>query len=129
MPGGIYDLEGKKISKTYQRVVQYEHTGGVFYDGRGDNIIPIFPKVISKTSNYTATYNDLILCNGTFTITMPNITTNDLGKNVWIINEGNGIITGDGSGSDTLYGESDIEIIPDASMHFTPKSTTKWILI
>ena len=38
MPGGTYDLNGKKISATYHRVVQYESGSTVLYDGRGDSI-------------------------------------------------------------------------------------------
>ena len=39
MPGGIYDLYGKRISATYHRVVQYDSSSLQLLDGRGDAII------------------------------------------------------------------------------------------
>jgi len=41
MPGGIYDLNEKKISSTFHRVTQYESGSGNFLDGRGDVITRI----------------------------------------------------------------------------------------
>lgn len=51
MPGGQYDLNGKKISGTYHRVVQYESGSGEFLDGRGDSV----PVMTGTTSAFATT--------------------------------------------------------------------------
>lgn len=78
--------------------------------------------VITKTSNYTANWTDgVILCNGTFTVTLPPSAGN-AGFLLRIANIGTGIITlaanaGDniiGEPSQTLYTQMEsVDLIPD----------------
>lgn len=82
-----------------------------------------------KTASYTTSFNDMLLCDGTFTITMPNITSNDIGRGVTICNVGAGIITADGNGNDTFYGETDLECIPDGTYSFKAATLTTWVLV
>jgi len=85
--------------------------------------------VSAKTAAYTAFFNDMLLCDGTFTITMPNITSDDIGRGVTVCNVGTGTITVDGNGSDTFYGETDLECIPDGTYSFKATTTSKWVLV
>jgi len=85
--------------------------------------------VSAKTASYTASFNDMLLCDGTFTVTMPNIGSGDVGRGVTICNVGTGIITVDGNGSDTFYGETDLECIADGTYSFRASTTSKWVLV
>ena len=38
MPGGPFDLTGKYIAKTYQRVMQFDSASEGIFDGYGDTI-------------------------------------------------------------------------------------------
>ena len=60
---------------------------------------------VSKSANYTATSSDnLIICDGTFTITLP--TSVGIGGKVYNIkNKGTGIITVDANSTQTIDGE------------------------
>ena len=92
-------------------------TGTISALGYKDNIV-------TKTEAYTATDNDdAILCNGTFTITLP-ASSGVSGKIFYIKNIGTGVITVDGNSGETIDGDltkemdyqySDMEIISDGS--------------
>lgn len=94
-----------------------------------DSISGALPSIASKTDDYTASFNELLLCDGTFIVTMPDITSDDLGKRVQIQNEGTGIITGDGNGNDTFYGEKTIQCIANATLTLMAVTLTTWILV
>lgn len=60
--------------------------------------------LVTKTTTYTITADDVfIVCNGTFTVTLPTA-VGITGKMYWIKNIGNGTITIDGDGSETIDG-------------------------
>ena len=62
-------------------------------------------KVVSKTANYTATTAEgIILCNGTFTVTLPTA-VGIQGKVFNIKNTGTGTITVDANGTQTIDGQ------------------------
>ena len=62
-------------------------------------------KVVSKTTTYTATTSEgIILCSGTFTVTLPTA-VGIQGKMFNIKNTGTGTITIDGDGTETIDGE------------------------
>ena len=85
--------------------------------------------VVSKTADYTTDFLDLVLCDGDFTVTLPDIATADLGKEIVVVNEGSGIITVEGDGDDLLYGEADMECISDASLTLKALTTSSWVLV
>lgn len=60
--------------------------------------------VASKTTTYTATADDgLLLCSGTFTVTLPAAATVGANFTVIVKNTGTGIITVDGNSSETIF--------------------------
>jgi hypothetical protein len=64
------------------------------------------PKVVTTTSTYTATDLDsTILCNGTFTVTLPDAATVE-GKQLTVKNIGTGTVTVDGFGSQEIDGDT-----------------------
>ena len=63
------------------------------------------PVIVSKTSAYTAKFNELVLSTGTFTVTLPNITSTDLGRRI-IVHCISGLITLSADGADTIHGET-----------------------
>jgi hypothetical protein len=71
--------------------------------------------------------NDMVICDGTFTVTMPNIVTT--GEEFIISNVGTGTITVDGNGSDTFYDETTIECIPNATLSLRSATTSTWVLV
>lgn len=61
-------------------------------------------RVVAKTGAYTATaQDDVILCNGTFTVTLPTA-VGIVGKVYHIKNNGVGTVTVDGDSSETIDG-------------------------
>jgi hypothetical protein len=62
--------------------------------------------IVTKTASYTLTEkDDIVLCNGTFTVTLP--TAGSCKRRVYYIkNIGSGEITIDGAGSETIDGET-----------------------
>ena len=87
------------------------------------------PDVSSKTADYTAVFNDFLLCDGTFKVTMPDITASDLGKKVTVCNIGTGIITVEGNGDDTIYGETDMECIAGGTFVLMATTILTWVLV
>lgn len=83
--------------------------------------------VVNATSNYTVSFYEAVICNGSFTVTFPLITTDDIYKPVTIINAGRFNITGKPVNS-TIYGHDDVRIVPDSTLVFRVKSLTEWIL-
>lgn len=60
--------------------------------------------VASKSTTYTATVTDgLLLCTGTFTVTLPAAATVGAEFSLVIKNVGTGIVTVDGNGSETIF--------------------------
>jgi hypothetical protein len=91
--------------------------------------ISITWNISAKTAAYTATFNDYLLCDGTFIVTMPDITSADIGKEVAIVpNEDSGIITAKGDGTDTFYGENELECSPGGTYTFRATTTSTWVL-
>jgi len=84
--------------------------------------------VVSATADYSASFGQMILCDGTFTVTLPDIPTGNIGKSIIVVNVGTGMITVDGYGSDTMYDELDMECIPEASLNFRAATSTTWVL-
>jgi len=95
----------------------------------GIDIAGLLGNIVSITDDYTASFYDFLLCDGNFTTTMPDITSDDLGKPVTIVNVGTGIIIGDGDNDDTFYGEKTIEIWPEDTLSLKPITTSAWRLV
>lgn len=91
-----------------------------------DNIHSLL--VVSKTAAYTAFFDEMVLCDGAFVVTLPNIDSGDVGKTVIICNIGTGVITVDGHGNDTLYGELNMECISEATLSLRAATTSTWRL-
>ena len=86
------------------------------------------PNVSEVTADYTATFQEMLLCDGTFTVTMPEITASDIGKLVIICNVGTGIITVDGYNTDTFYDETTMECSSNGTYSFKATTTSTWVL-
>lgn len=84
--------------------------------------------VSSKTSAYTITSDDdVILCDGTFTVTLPTA-VGISGTSFYVKNIGTGSITLDGDGSETIDGSTTILIPSLASRHVVSDGTQWWII-
>ena len=89
--------------------------------------------ILSKTANYAlAITDDIIICNGTFTVTMPTAAS-ALNKPITIINVGTGVITIARQGSDTFGSETSLELQPGISpnhpsVSLIPQGGTKWYI-
>lgn len=67
--------------------------------------------VATKTTTYTATADDgLLLCNGTFTVTLPAASSLGAGFVYQIKNIGTGTVTIDPNGAETIDGQSTVAI-------------------
>ena len=84
--------------------------------------------VVSKTDDYTADFGEMVLCDGAFTVNLPDITSENLGHRLAICNIGDGIVTGDGNSTDTIYGDTTIESIPNSTLVLQPITTSTWVL-
>jgi len=82
------------------------------------------------SANATASFLDWIIGTGSFTITLPNITSKDIGRPVRITNVGLGAITVDGDGADTIGDGISLTaiVIPGASLLLMARSTTDWLV-
>lgn len=87
--------------------------------------------VVTKTSAYTATLNDniIIATSGTWTLTLPNITSTEIGLTYHLKNRGAGTITVDGNGADTIDGSTTRSLTSNQGIIITAYSTTQWAII
>ena len=93
----------------------------------GDYLDVSLVSVTPITSDTTLTSeNDMVVCDGTFTVTLPDITI--LGEEFIITNIGTGMITIDGNSSDTFYGELTIECISNATLALRSATDSTWVL-
>jgi hypothetical protein len=84
--------------------------------------------VTTQTTTYTATSTDtVILCNGTFTVTLP-AAASSIGKIYVIKNIGTGIITVDGSASETIDDETTQILHSYSCMDIVCDGTEWWII-
>lgn len=81
--------------------------------------------VTTKTGNYTAVNRDIILCNGTFTITMPSPSANDI---VDIKNIGTGTVT-IGGGGNTVDGDATIYLYSQYESVSLVSDGTNWFIL
>lgn len=81
--------------------------------------------VVSKTSAYTAGYNELILCTGTFVITLPNIASTDIAKEITICSI-TGTITLTPDGADTIHGETSQSARTGDTFNLSATTTSTW---
>ena len=89
----------------------------------------ITTKVVTKTANYTATDEDgVILCNGTFTITLPAVADNT-NKVYHIKNIGTGVITVTGNGSETIDKETDQTLDEQYMSMMIVSDATEWWVV
>jgi hypothetical protein len=85
--------------------------------------------IVSKTSAYTATINDdVILCNGTFTVTLP-VASTATGCKLNIKNIGTGTITIDGDGSETIDGATTVDIATQYNSFTLVCDGSAWYII
>ena len=85
--------------------------------------------VVTKTGNYTATTSDdVILCNGTFTITLYTASGNT-GKVLHIKNIGTGTTTVDGHSTETMDGELSFDIENQYDAMMIVSDGTNWHII
>ena len=82
----------------------------------------------AKTGTYTLTDSDYaIVCTGTFTVTLPPLTSN-LGRSFIIKNEGTGVITLDGDGAETIDDETTQELYENDGVQVIA-SATQWNVV
>ena len=80
------------------------------------------------TSNYTLTVDDnLIICNGTFTVTLPTAVSNTNKKYI-ITNISKGIITLDANGTETIQGDLTQFIYTDETLDVVSNGSN-WFVI
>ena len=83
---------------------------------------------VAKSANYTATVTDnVILCTGTFTITLPTAVGNG-GKVFNIKNVSTGIITVDANGSETIDGDLTVLLYENDNLAIISNNTNWFIL-
>ena len=78
----------------------------------------------------TLSFLDWAICTGSFTLTLPDITADDLGRPVRITNVGIGSITVDGDGADTIGDgvSTSMVVLPGDSVLLLARSVTDWRL-
>ena len=80
-----------------------------------------------KTANYTITDLDRnVECSGTFTITLPLLSTITHYDDIYIVNNGTGEITINTSGSEEIYDTTTFTLYPAESLCLQ-KGNTKWL--
>ena len=85
--------------------------------------------VVSKTTTYTvALTDDMIKCNGTFTVTLPAVASTPTGKVFYIKNIGTGTITVDGNGSETIDDQTTQALTQYDCMVIMNDGTEFWIV-
>ncbi len=85
--------------------------------------------VTAQTSNYTATLgDDIILCDGTFSVTLPTAIGNK-DKEFVIKNIGTGVITVDGNGSETIDGSATVVMAIQYLAHKIVSDNANWWIL
>jgi len=75
-----------------------------------------FNTSIDVTADYSILLSDeVIMCTGEITLTLPEVSTADFGKSFLIVNEGSGIVTLDGNGSEEIEGKTSVTLLPNTS--------------
>ena len=88
--------------------------------------------ILEKSNNFTAYFNQMVVCSGglPFVVTLPNIGSDDVGRDVTVINTmESAIIIVDCYDTDTIYGEDDIECLPGATLSMRAVTATTWSLV
>jgi len=117
-------------SLTDPAMLEYGRLLNVELDNFNRNLNRYASKVVvsSFTSDGTLTANDeLVLCSGTFTVTLPPAKSSE-GKVYHIKNTGTGVIKVDGNSSETIDGETDVDLNEDDCMGIT-SDATEWHII
>ena len=80
------------------------------------------------SANATASFMDWIIGTGSWTLTLPAITADDLGRPVRVTNVGIGIITVDGDSTDVVGDgvSQTMLVLPGESILLMARSTTDW---
>ena len=102
----------------------YWDTGTEWVSGAGGG------GIVTKTGNYTATEDDdLIICDGTFTVSLPDAASLDPGDSIVIKNIGTGTISIDPFSSQTLDGVTLMDIVDQwACLHLVCDGSN-WVII
>ena len=82
--------------------------------------------VTAQATTYSAVANDVVLCTGTFTVTLPDAAANTM---VIIKNVSTGLITVDGLAADTIDGEATITLAQWDSATLIGIDTASWAII
>lgn len=82
------------------------------------------------SANATASFMDWVIGTGSWTLSLPAITSSDLGRPVRVTNAGIGLITVDGDGTDKIGDDvsQTLLVMPGQSILLLARSTTKWRL-
>ncbi len=121
----VYQDKFRWINGTNGLIFQIEEDGRLDTTQGGGLKFP----VTSKTGAYTATINDyVILCNGTFTVTLPAAASSN-GCVLQIKNTGTGTITIDGNGSEVIDGNTTIDISIQYQSYTVVCDGTAWYII
>lgn len=91
-------------SQTASYFLQTNGSGGLSWALAGSPTV-----TATKTVNYTAAINELVVCNGTFTVTLPASASNS-GKTIDVKNIGTGTVTVDGNASETIDGATTYDV-------------------
>lgn len=87
----------------------------------------VAPNVTAQSTTYAAVANDVVLCTGTFTVTLPSAAANS-GKVIIIKNVSTGQITVDGASAETIDDETDIIIGTYESVTLICDGSEWWII-
>lgn len=82
------------------------------------------------SANASALFMDWIVGTGTWTLSLPAITTEELGRPIRVTNVGTGFITVDPDGADTIGDgvSTDMIVLPGDSVIILARSLTDWRL-
>lgn len=122
--GSLPTPSGTEIGRlVYYSSNLYQNTGSAYVKVGSADI-----SVTSKVANYTATTDDqVILCSGTFTVTLP--LASSYTKKLTIKNTGTGTITIDGDGSETIDGSLTQQIFDQYHSLDLVSNGTGWYLL
>lgn len=91
--------------------------------------ISLLKNVVSKVAGYTATTaDDVIVCNGTFTVDLYAVSGNS-GREITIINNGSGTITIDGNASETISGDLTLVLLTQYDAATLLCDGSEWFII